>query len=210
LSILEDEDALNEDLLAWAKENDVEIITVSAEPRAQHRERLFAGMRSLHYARRHHEQFRHTNQDLRQLLSRLSRISSAPAGAGPRAKELEENLLSLSSRLHTVWDTVGERVASINMAHGVKIIGSRAEWQAAAADGRRPYMPSDFCVSMLSQVWCAEQEITSLEPQLQAAIEAGDVVRASSLGARVAGLKASLTLLAPEWRLPEPVLRLTW
>lgn len=209
LVILEDDEALREDLRAWAagegacEREESEMPVSPHEARKVHRERLMRELRSLTYARGHHEPFRHTLQDIRQLLSRLTRVCPTTVA---RAKEIQDALLGVSARLSTAWDRIGERVAAINMAQGIMTLGGHVDWEP---DARRTYIPSDFCVSMLSQMWCAEQEIATLEPQLERAINMGDVVRASQLGGRIAGLRASLRLLASERPRPEPLLRIT-
>lgn len=205
LAIMNSDNLFREDMTGFAKLHNLPWPPASMqEMRIEHRDRLIAKLGSLKYARGSHEPVRNIMQDIRHLLSRISRST---ASSTSRAKEIQDTLLQLSSRLHTAWDRVAERVEEINQAQGIKPIGARAEW---TPDARSQFMPSDYCVSMLSQMWCAQQEIAMLEPLLDRAIFYGDIVRASELGGRVAGLKAALRLLATDRPAPEPLLALTW
>jgi hypothetical protein len=140
----------------------------------------------------------HLRTQLQDDMSALLRRIHAASIPRESRDVLQRNVLNLSSNLHTVMIDLNEVMNFVNRARGVHII-DRCELleDDDTVDEVFDFMPSDFGVPMFSQRVCVMDEIVLLQPQLEYAINGGDIRQASRLGARVAGLQALLKILTP-------------
>lgn len=211
LQSVHDEKELNRLFYEWVDTQGLELAALSPDARAnlmyQFRQRLLSNAKARDFMRARHDTARRLHQDVSYLISRLHHKDAA-AALSPLHDDLQRDLLSMSSALHTVWDRLAARVATLNTAMGVLILGPAVEWDPT--DHRRHFIPSDYSVPMMSQRFCALEEIRELEPKLQEAIEHGHIHRAVELGGRIAGLKASLKLVTVPATPAGPFLSIAW
>eukprot|EP00053_Salpingoeca_punica_P006729 m.63075 g.63075 ORF g.63075 m.63075 type:complete len:250 (+) comp13829_c0_seq3:226-975(+) len=134
-------------------------------------------------------------EDMQHLLGRIHR-EELPKD---RSDVLVKGVLNLSSNIHSIMSNFNQVMNFLNETQGVQSLQPGGFFDED--DVAFEFLPSDFGVPMFSQRVCVLEEITSLQPQLEEAINRGDISTASRLGARVAGLQALLKQMAPP---PQP------